>query len=322
MKAVRQRRYGGPEVLEVVDLDEPEPGPGEVRVRMRGSSVNMADIDYVRARPWVTRFAYGVSRPKNEIPGTDVAGEIDAVGEGVTALGVGDRVFADSTDDGFGAWAEKLCLPAGALTKVPDTVDLQTAGAVPNAGVLALQGVEAVGGVREGDRVLVNGAAGNVGPFAIQIARARGAAEITAVDAGAKLGVLHGIADRVLDYTEVDFARTGERYDFILDCAATRGIFAIRRALTRGGRYALLGGKLHFFFRMMAFGWMLPGARLGIPMWQANAPETMGALADFLDEGALRPLVDRRFPLDEVPEAIRYVESGAFRGKVLIEYPQ
>jgi NADPH:quinone reductase-like Zn-dependent oxidoreductase len=321
MKAIVQHAYGPPDVLQLVDIDEPEPGDDEVLVRVRASSINMADVDYLLGRPWVTRLGMGLTRPKNVVPGTDMAGVVEAVGAGVVELSPGDEVFADLTDAGSGAWAELVSVPQVALTKMPAGVDFEQAAAVPSSGVLALQGLRARREIREGDQVLINGAAGNVGPFAVQIAKSFGA-EVTGVDRTDKLELLRSIgADHVIDYTRADFTRGERRYDFVLDMVSSHPVGQVLRALNRGGAYVVIGGPLHRYFFAMTFGHLLAlpgGKKTGMPMWEANKAADVAELAAMLAAGTLSPFIDRRFSLAEVPDALRYVDEGSFQGKVVI----
>jgi NADPH:quinone reductase-like Zn-dependent oxidoreductase len=324
MKAIVQDAYGDPDVLRLEEVEEPIAAAGQVLVRVRASSVNMADVDYLLGRPLIARLGIGWSAPKNRIPGTDMAGVVEAVGEGVEGFGVGDEVFADLTEIGAGGWAELVCVSADALTKKPANLTFEEAAAIPSSGILAYQGLGRTRRITAGEQVLVNGAAGNVGPFAIQLAKSCGA-EVTAVDRADKLDFLRGLGvDHVIDYTSSDYTRGPTRYDFIVDMAAYRSLFAVRRAMKPGGSYMMLGGPILRFFLAPLMGVLLyvfGKKRMGMPMWEANNSEDMEALRELAEAGTIKPVITRSYKLEEVPEAMAQVMSGDFEGKVSITIP-
>ena len=242
MKAIYRTGYGGPEVLELRDVDQPTPAEGEVLVRVRASSMNMADVDYVRGRPWVGRLAAGLREPRARIPGIDMAGEVEALGPGASRFAVGDPVFADLFDVGSGAWAEYVAVPQLALTPMPADVPFEVAACVPSGGVFGIQGVRDKRPVGPGDEVLVNGASGNVGPFAVQVAKHCGA-EVTGTCRTEKMEMVRSLgADHVIDYSVEDYRSAGKRYDLIVDIASRGGILRQRSLLKPGGGYVLIGG--------------------------------------------------------------------------------
>ncbi|MEX1335709.1 MAG: NAD(P)-dependent alcohol dehydrogenase [Candidatus Limnocylindrales bacterium] len=321
MKAIVRDRYGGPEVLELRDVPTPSPGPGEVLVRVRASSVNMADVDYVLGRPLVARIDTGMRRPKAPIPGIDMAGEIESVGRGATRFQPGDRVMADLFGVGSGAWAEYVAVPEGALTPIPEAVSFEAAGATPSAGVFALQGVRDKRPPQSGDRVLVNGASGNVGPFAVQIARSLGA-EVTGVCRTDKMAAVREIgADHVIDHTAEDYRRSGERYDLIVDVAGRGGVIGLRRSIERGGGYVVIGANGRGYLEailLAPFVGLATGRKMGLLMWRVNDTADMADLAEMLADGRVRPHIDSTFSLDEVPRALARVQAGDFVGKIAI----
>jgi len=320
MRAIVQDRYGSPDVLEIRDVDKPEPGDGEVLVRVRAASVNTADLDHLRGRSLVERMATGFPRPRNAIPGLDMAGEVVAVGGNVVGLEMGDEVWADLSVAGFGAFAEYVCAAEKVFLPKPAALSFEEAATVPHSGVLALQGLLGKGPIRSGDRVLINGAGGCVGPFALQIAKSFGA-EVTGVDHSGKLDMMRSLgADHVIDYTREDFTRNGRRYDLILDIAAQRSVLHYRRSLAPQGRYVLVARSLAGFFQALLVGaWVsATGKRMGIFMWNPNKREDLDLLSRLLDAGKVKPVIDRRYELSQVPEALRYVERGHARGKVVI----
>jgi NADPH:quinone reductase-like Zn-dependent oxidoreductase len=321
MKAVVRDRYGGPEALSVQEVEEPVPGPDEVLVAVRASSVNMADVDYLRGRPWVTRLGTGVRVPRDRIMGTDLAGEVMAVGADVSRFEVGDRVFADLTDAGSGAWAERVAVPESTLTPLPDGIDLAAAGCTPSAGIFALQGVRDKRPVQAGDRVLVNGASGNVGPFAVQLAKHAGG-EVTGTCRTDKTDLVRALgADHVIDYTAEDYRRSGERWDLIVDIAGRGGLLGTTRLLERGGGYVLIGGTGWAYLQAGVLGvplGLVSGRRMGMLMWRVNDRDDMAELARLLATGAIKPHIDRTYGLDEIAAAVRHLESGDARGKLAV----
>jgi NADPH:quinone reductase-like Zn-dependent oxidoreductase len=328
MRAIVQERYGGPAVLELRDVEVPGIRADEVLVRVHAASVHPDVWHVMRGRPAVIRVG-GVRRPRHRIPGTDLAG---VVAPSVRDAGfrAGDEVFGE-TIRGYqwrngGAFAEYAAVPGAGLAPKPAGVSFERAAVVPTSGLIALQSVEREGRVRAGQRVLVNGAAGGVGLFAVQIAKALGA-EVTGVDAAAKLELVRSFADHALDFAREDFTR--ERYDVIVDIPGNRTLAECRRALTAEGTYVLVGhdgygatagrwlGSLPRFMKLVAlspFDRQLPALDLSMPDKRA----AMARLAELLEAEQLTPVVDRTFPLDQVPDAIRYLESGGVQGKVAI----
>jgi NADPH:quinone reductase-like Zn-dependent oxidoreductase len=313
--------YGPVDVLRVAALARPVAGPGEVVVQVAAASLNMGDLDHVLGRPRLARVGTGLLRPAHSRVGVDVAGTVEEVGPGVTGFRAGDRVWADLFSSGHGALADQVSVPASALSPLPDGVPFDAAATVPHSGSLALQGLRAAGSIRPGERVLVNGAGGCVGPFAIQIAKARGAV-VTAVDHGDKLDLLRELgADEVIDYTREDFTRGDGRFDVILDIADTRTVAALRRALAPGGRYVLIARRLGSFAEKALLGPVvgrLTGTRIGVFSWRPNQRADLDELAALLVAGDVVPRIDRRYGLDETVEAFHRLESGKARGKVLV----
>lgn len=321
MKAWIRDRYGPPDVLEFADVETPVVGDDGVLVRVQASSVNQADLDYLYGRPAVARLGTGLRRPTNRGLGLDVAGQVEAVGKDVTRFRPGDEVFGDMTEFGYGAFAEYVAAPERAFAPKPAGITPEEAATVPQGAILAIQGLRARGGIRPGDTVLVNGASGSVGPWAVQIAKALGA-EVTGVASTPKLDLVRSLgADYVIDYTREDFTRLGHRYDRILDVMATRSVSDIRRALRPRGVYIVIGGSMARFFQIMVAGLVISatgGQKLGIAYWKPFNPPDVATLAELLAAGKIRAVIDRRFPLAEVPDALRYVEDGRALGKVVI----
>ena len=321
MKAVVRDKYGGPDVLRLDDIPVPTPQAGEVLVRVRAVSVNAGDWRLLRADPFLVRLMVGgLLRPTHRVLGFDVAGEVEAVGSDVHQFHVGDAVFGDLSEHGFGGFAEYACAPERAFAPKPSRLSFEDAAAVPVAGVTALQALRDEGQVQPGDAVLVNGASGGVGTFAVQIAQAFGAT-VTGVCRRGKRGLVHSLgAARVIDYTREDVTRRDERYDLILDTAAHRSPRAYRRVLAPDGVYVMVGGSTARLFQMMLLRpWVARTSDYRLATFMATPnPADLRVLADLIETGSVTPVVDRLFSLEEVPDAIRYVETGRARGKVVV----
>lgn len=318
MKSVVYTRYGGPDVLKIRDSEKPVPGAGEVLVRVRASSINAWDWDMVRGQPFLIRM-WGLFKPKYQIPGADVAGIVETTGRNAGSFKTGDPVFGDLSGSGWGAFAEYVCAPEGALTRMPDGLTFKAAAAAPQAAVIALQGIRDYGRVRPGEKVLINGAGGGVGTFAVQLAKLSGG-EVTAVDSSIKQDVMQSAgADHLIDYARQDFTRTGERYDLILDLAAQHPLSDCRRALTTSGRYIIAGGAAGPIFQTLLIGpvYSLTGRRrAGILAHKPN--KNLAEIGELLAAGKIVSLIDREFSRDQTGEAFRYFASGKVRGKVVI----
>jgi NADPH:quinone reductase-like Zn-dependent oxidoreductase len=321
MKTIVRDRYGSPDVLRLEEIDKPVPGDDDVLVKVHAASVNTADLDHLRGLPHAVRLATGLRRPRSTRVGLDVAGRVEAVGANVTRLRTGDEVWADLFGLGHGAFAEYVCAPEGGFTVIPAGTTFEEAATVPHSAILALQGIRGKGQIRPGQKVLINGGGGCVGPFAIQIAKSFGA-EVTAVDHTDKLDMMVVVgADHVIDYTREDFTRNGRRYDLILDIAAQRSVLHYRRSLAPRGRYVQVARSLVGFFQAMLVGAlvsMMGNKRMGIFMWEPNKRQDLEFLGGLLEAGRLVPLIDRRYELDGVPDALRHVNGGQARGKVVI----
>jgi NADPH:quinone reductase-like Zn-dependent oxidoreductase len=320
MKAIVQEKYGSSEVLKLRDIDKPKIGDDEVLVRVRAAGVNPADWAIMRGLPYIARPLYGLRKPKNGVRGTDVAGEVEAVGTSVTRFRPGDEVFGWGQDLG-GAFAEYASASEDALERKPANLTFEQAAAVPTAGSVAL---EALRDVRAGQKVLVNGASGGIGSFAVQIAKSLGA-EVTGVCSTPNVDLVRSIgADQVIDYTKENFTQTGSRYDFILDNVANRSLSDLRRALTPKGTLVPNGGGFdnHWFasggrvMRAKVLSRFVSQTLRTFIMSQRL--EALVALKDLIEAGKVTPVIGRTYPLSETPRAIDYVGGGHARGKVVI----
>jgi NADPH:quinone reductase-like Zn-dependent oxidoreductase len=321
MKAIVYREYGPPDVLNLEEVQKPTPKDDEVLVKVHAASANAADWHLMRADPFLVRVTgFGLLRPRNRLLGADIAGRVEAVGRNMTQFQPGDEVFGNLFERGLGSFAEYACAPADALASKPANVSFEEAAAVPLAAITALQGLRYRGQVQPGHKVLINGASGGVGTFAVQIAKSFGA-EVTGVCSTAKLDLVRSIgADHVIDYTKEDFTRNGQQYDLILAANGYHPISDYKRALGPHGTYVMTGGSGAQMLQAMTLG----------PIMSLTGSKTMGYLSmkhnkgdlvivkDLLEVGEITPIIDRTYPLSEVPEAIRYLEEGHARGKVVV----
>jgi NADPH:quinone reductase-like Zn-dependent oxidoreductase len=324
MKAAVQERYGAPDVVRLADVDRPVPSEDQVLVRVRAASVNRADLDSLGPRPGFVRPFIGMRAPRNQRTGIDVAGVVESVGPDVTRFKLGDAVFADLFSYGGGAFAEYACAPEKAFASLPAGMSFEEASALPHSAVLALQGLRRRNGrtIKAGDKVLIVGASGNVGPFAVQIAKAMGT-EVTGVASTEKLDFVRSLgADHVIDYKQVDYTKTGERWDWILDTDSHNPILRVRRALRPNGVYVALGGSALPILAGMTLG-PLRSLRsdkwTGLMLWwKPFNPDDVARLKELITAGKLKPVIDRRFPLSEIVDALKWVDDGHPKGKVII----
>jgi NADPH:quinone reductase-like Zn-dependent oxidoreductase len=324
MKAAVREKYGSIDVVEVRDVDTPSPADDEVLVRVQAASLNRADLDGLGPRPAFARLFMGLRAPRNHSIGLDVAGVVESVGSAVTRFKPGDRVFADLFAYGVGAFAEFASARETAFEPIPQGLSFEDAATLPHSAVLAVQGLRLRNGrtITPGDRVLIDGASGNVGPFAVQIAKSMGA-EVTGVCRTEKVDFVRSLgADHVIDYTQVDYTSTGERYDWIVDTDSHHSILAIRRALRPRGVYVTLGGTSWPILAAMVVGPLISLASdkwTGLLLWwKPFRPEDVATVTDLMAAGKVKPVIDRRYPLSEIVEALRWVDDGHARGKVII----
>lgn len=320
MKAAVYTEYGSPDVLELGDVEKPIPKNNEVLVKVYASSVNVEDLDYLTGRSWAVRMI-GPLKPKYNILGFDVSGRVEAVGKDIKKFQCGDEVMGDLFNHGFGTFAEYVCAPEKALVIKPASITFEEASTVPSRAILALQGLCGKRQLKSGQKVLINGAGGGVGPFAVQIAKHFGA-EVTAVDSTKKLDMLYSIgADHVIDYTREDFTKNGKQYDLILDIAGHNSIFVSKRALSYKGIYSLVGGSRFTIFQALFLGPLISVAtskKMGIIAWKPNRKEDLDFIKKLIESGKLVPVIDSCYPLNEVDKALRHFEEGQPQGKVVI----
>jgi NADPH:quinone reductase-like Zn-dependent oxidoreductase len=316
VKAVVYDRYGGPDVLRVADVPVPSPGAGQVRVRVRATSLNLSDWEALTGSPAYARFG-GLRRPSRRTLGSDIAGVVDSVGRGVTRFRPGDEVYGDNLAL-MGGFAEHVVAAESALLLKPAGLTFAEASTIPQAGAIALKGTA---WAAPGRRVLINGAGGGSGSFAIQLAKRLGA-HVTAVDNAGKLDFMRSLgADEVVDYRTEDFTRIRPHFDLVLDLVAHRSVFAYRRALARGGSYRCAGGSVRSLLRVVTVGWAagrLTGRSLGV-LVVPGGPAHFAPLADLCVSGDVRIPIHRTYPLDQVPDALAEVGEGRALGKVVVE---
>ena len=319
MKAIVYYNYGSPDVLKCEEIEKPTAGDNEVLIRVRAASVNPFDWHFMRGTPYMVRIQAGLRKPKDKRLGVDVAGQVEAVGRNVTQFRPGDEVFGACR----GAFAEYACASESALVMKPDNVTFEQAASAPVAAFTALQGLRDKGQIQPGQKVLINGAAGGVGTFAVQIAKSFGA-DVTGVCSTRNADMVRSIgADRVIDYTQEDFTKSGQRYDLFFDCVGNHSLLACRRVLNPKGIYIVVGGP--------DGRWLGPLARMiktlvlsrfvsqNLVMFLARrSKEDLTIMHELMKAGKVTPVIDKRYKLSEVPEAIRYLEEGHARGKVVI----
>lgn len=322
MKAILFTRYGDADALRLSpNVEKPAPKPGEVLIKVHAASINSWDWELLRGTPFANRMMFGLFRPKKiNILGCDIAGVVEATGDGVAQLRPGDAVFGDLSGHFWGGFAEYVCAPGQLLARKPPGISFEQAAALPQAGVLALQGLRQ-GQLSSGQQVLINGAGGGAGTFAIQLAKAAGAV-VTGVDSGGKLDTMRAQgADAVIDYTREDFAKNGQRYDLILDMQATRPLRTCRASMHPGGRYVVVGGAMGIIFRTMLLGPLfsrLGGQRqFGLLLHKPDKAD-LETLSAYVEAGTLKPVIERSYPLEDTPEAMRHFGTGRVCGKLVI----
>jgi NADPH:quinone reductase-like Zn-dependent oxidoreductase len=322
MKAIVYTKYGSPDVLELKELEKPTPKGDEVLIKIHAAAANPADWHLMRGEPFLARLENGLQKPKNTRLGADVAGRVEAVGRNVTQFQVGDEVFGELPLDTLGSFAEYVCASEAFMALKPAKLSLEQAAAVPLAAFTALQGLRDKGQIRQGQKVLINGASGGVGTFAVQIAKSFGT-EVTGVCSTRNLEMVRSIgADHVIDYTKEDFTRNGKQYDLIFDAVGNRSVADFKRALSPNGICAVAGfTTLSRLFQVVVLGaWVSMTGNRKIGLMATAKPDKKDLLfiKELLETGKVTPVIDRCYPLNKVPDAIRYLEEGRAKGKVVI----
>ena len=318
MKAMVYYQYGSPDVLKLEEVEKPAPSDDEVLIKIHAVSINGSDREALIGKPLYARIG-GFRKPGSPILGSDIAGRVERAGKNITQFKPGDEVFGEIP--GYhGGFAEYACAPEKTLARKPAGLTFEQAAAIPQGGVIALNGIREKGQVQPGQQVLINGAGGSAGVFAVQLARLYGA-EVTGVDNTGKLDFMRSLgADHVIDYTREDFTRNEKQYDLILDLIAHRSVFAYRRALKPHGKYFFVGGSVATLFQILFLGpWIkkTTGKNVRILMVPQNNKDLM-SITQLCEAGKVVPVIDRRYPFQEAPESLRYVSEGRAKGKVVI----
>ncbi len=318
MKAIVYTEYGPPGVLQLEEIEKPTPKDDEVLIKVQAVSVNRSDWEGLIGKPLYARIG-GLRKPRRQILGSDIAGRVEAVGKNIGRFQPGDEVFGLLWEY-KGGFAEYVCTRERALALKPASMTFEEVAAIPQAAPIALQGIRDKGQVQPGQQVLINGAGGGGGTFAVQLAKLYGA-DVTGVDSTGKLDFMRSLgADHVIDYSREDFTKNGEQYDLILDLIAHRSVLAYRRALRPNGRYFFAGGSVPTLFQILLLGPLIgrtTGRKIRILAVQPNL-EDLVYIAELYEAGKVVPVIDRRYPLSEVPEALRYLGEGRAKGKVVI----
>ncbi len=323
MKAAVSRLYGPPQTIALEDIETPVPGPDEILVRVHAASVNDFDVGLLRGEPRFIRLFSGLTRPKIQVTGCDIAGEVTAVGSAITRWQAGDRVYGDLSGVRFGGFAEYACIKENQVAAMAPEMSYIDAAGIPQAAVLAWQGLNSNGPLRDGMKILFNGAGGGVGTYGVQLAKVHDV-EVTGVDSAEKLDVMREAGfDHVLDYRSEDFTRQGKRYDLIVDAKSNRNPFAYLRALNPGGGYATVGGYAASYFTIGLLGGLLrllSGKRLRLLGLQANLD--LDYFSRLYGEGKLKTFVDGPFPFSRIVDALQYYETARHKGKIIIDFDQ
>ena len=322
MKAIVCTKYGPPDVLKLEEVEKPTPGDDEVLVEVRAASVTYSILMLVKGEPFVGRLmGLGLTKPKQKIPGADIAGRVVAVGSNVKQFQPGDEVYGDLSNCGRGGFAEYVCAPENALALKPVNISFEEAAAVPEAALVALQALRDSGKIQAGQKVLVYGASGGIGTFAVQIAKYFGA-EVTGVCSTKNIDLVRSLgADHVVDYTKEDFTQNGSSYDLIVATAGYRSIFDYKRALSPGGIYVSTGGAMAQTFQALLLGPLVSiggDKKLGAMLVKPN--KDLAFMKELIETGKVKPVIDCCYPLSETAEALRYYGEGHARGKVVITH--
>lgn len=320
MKAIVCDKYGSPDVLELKEIKKPLPTENQVLVKVHTASLNFGNLVLLKGKPFIARFAFGLMRPKYSIPGGDIAGTVEAVGKDVKLFQVGDEVFGDLSGCGWGGFAEYVTVPEYALALKPTNISFEEAAATPMACVTALQGLRDKGKIKAGQKVLIYGASGGVGTFAVQIAKSFGA-EVTGVCSTRNLEILRSIgADHLIDYTKEDFIQGEECYDLILGVNGSNSIAAYKRVLKANGNFVHIGGSQSQYFRTVFLGPFISmtGSKKISNLLQRANQRDLNYVKELLETGKIKPVIDKRYKLSEVTEAFKYFQEGHAQGKVVI----
>jgi len=318
LKAIYYTQYGNPDVLQLKEVAKPDPKHNEVLVKVRAASINSWDWDMVRGKPWIVRM-WGLFKPKYKIPGCDIAGIVEAVGRDVTKFKVGDEVYGDMCESGFGAFAEYKCAKENALALKPAGMSFVQAASIPQAAMLAVQSLRDKAKIRAGQTLLIKGGGGGVGIFAVQIAKLAGA-EVTGVDSESKFEMMRSLGyDHLIDYTKEDFTTSEKRYDIILDVNTNRPITHFTRVLNRHGMYLTVGGSLgKFFLGLLLKPWISLFSKKGFHLVAMKANKDLPYMNELFEAGQLKPVIEGPYKLEDAAEAFRFFSTGEHKGKIVM----
>ena len=321
MKAIVLKKYGGPESLELQEIEKPTPKENEVLVRVCSTTINDYDWSLMRGKPFLYRLMFGMFSPKRKIPGMELSGVVEAVGSKANKFEVGDAVYGDISEYGFGSFAEYVCVSENGLNSKPAHISFDVAASIPHAATLAMQGLIDVGQIAKNQKILINGSGGGVGSMAYYIAK-QFDAEVTGVDTGEKLKTMSSMGfDHVIDYKQEDFTKNGQRYDLILDAKTNRSIFAYVRSLSAGGQYITVGGNLSRLLQAVVLKrWILifSGKRVAIVSLKTN--KNLAYIEDLFEKNQIKPNIDGPYKMSDIPELIRYFGEGRHTGKIVINF--
>jgi NADPH:quinone reductase-like Zn-dependent oxidoreductase len=319
MKAIVYTKYGPPEVLQLKEIDKPTPKDDEVLIKVHAVSINDWDWGLLLGTPFINRLINGLLKPKKRILGSDIAGRIEAVGKNAKQFQLGDEVYGDLSGD-WGGFAEYVCAREHLLGLKSASMTFEEAAAIPQAGMLALQGLRDIGHIQPGQKLLINGAGGGVGTFGVQLAKLYGVDDLTGVDSSGKLDMLHSMGfNQVIDYTKEDFTKNGQRYDLILDVKTNRSIFDYLGALNPNGVYVTVGGSMIRLLQALILGPLISKiSKKHIRIVPLKQNKDLAYMNELFEAGNVKPVIDGPFKLTEIPEAIRYFGKGNHKGKIVI----
>jgi NADPH:quinone reductase-like Zn-dependent oxidoreductase len=319
MKAIVVNKYGGPENFQLKDVGKPTPKENEVLIKIHATAVNDYDWCLMTGKPYLYRLMFGLMKPNNQIPGMELSGVVEALGEKAASFTVGDAVYGDISEYGFGSFAEYICINEKALALKPTKMSFEEAASIPHAAMLAVQGLIDIGKIQTGQQILINGAGGGVGTFGLQIAKLKGAV-VTGVDTGDKLNMMKLIGfDHVIDYKKEDFTKNGLCYDLILDAKTNRSIFNYMYSLSTHGRYVTVGGELSRLLQIFLLKpWFSKFSKKSIGIVALKSNKDLGFVNELYETGKIKPIIDGPYKLSEVPKLIQYFGEGKHTGKVVI----
>ena len=319
MKAIILTKYGGPDSLQIKDIDKPIPKEHEVLIKVHAAAINDYDWSLMRGKPYLYRLMFGITKPKKKIPGMELSGVIEALGHNARKFKTGDAAYGDISEYGFGAFAEYVCINEQALVHKPAQMSFDEAASISHASMLAVQGLIDVGKIQKNQKILINGAGGGVGTFGLNIAKLY-CAEVTGVDTGDKLRVMSSIGfDQVIDYKKNDFTKNGQCYDLILDTKTTRSPFDYIRSLSAHGKYVTVGGSLNRLLQVVLLKpWISKFYKKSMAVVALKPNKDLSYINELYESGKIKPVIDGPYKLSETPELIQYFGEGKHRGKIII----